>query len=195
MNDQFNPKNATDEDWTMAKPNENLPPNETLIEPIEDWSMTGKLVPPKQGQQPDWKMPEPKFRVTSGALPKNFVKNQTDVADLETQPLSFDEIEEFTQEIHEQQIPPTQEIPSTQKISEPVFEQSAAVPLIVEQPDIAEAFAPAPEVEIENPPEEKPRSKAMRIFLAVLGLSAMLFFAVTFLVVVYFLFFYKANVE
>ncbi len=195
MNDQFNPKNAADEDWTMAKPNENLPPNQTLIEPIEDWSMTGKLVPPKQGLQQNWKMPEPKFRVTSGSLPKDFVKNQTDFADLETQPLSFDEIEEFTQEIEEQQIPPTQEIASAQEISDAVFEQPAEIPPIVAQPDIAEAFASAPEIELEKPLEEKPRSKAMRIFLAVLGLSAMLFFAVAFLAVVYFLFFYKANVE
>lgn len=192
MNEEFNPKNAADEEWTMPEPNKNLPPNQRLIEPIEDWSMTGKLVPPKPNGADDWQMPAPKFRVTSGSLPDDFIKKSSDNAEVETAPLNFDGKfddppveEEFKEEFREEEVlPPTQ-------TDAAVFETPLATPPIEEQPDVAEVFLPAPEVQTEKPPEKKPRSNEMKIFLAILGLSAMFVFAAGFLIVIYFLFFYS----
>ncbi len=191
MNEEFTQKNVTEEDWSMSDPGKNLPPNQTLIKPIEDWSMTGKLIPPEQGSPSDWKMPEPKFRATSGSLPEDFLKKASSFVEADTQPLAFNEkinhpvIEE--EPIEEADLQP-------QVILAETFEQPAPSVPIEPQPDVAEVFSAA-EITVVVPPEEKQRSQAMQMFLAVLGLSAMLFFAVAFLVIVYFLFFYKAATE
>lgn len=191
MNEKFTPKNATDEDWTMSDPKTNLPPNQMLVEPIEDWSMTGNLVPPQQKTSGEWKMPEPKFRVTSGSLPQDFVQKRSDFADLDTQPLSFNEnnnhsalAEETNPEI----------ISQIQPDSSAAIGQPAAILPVEPQPDITEAFSSA-QIEVAAPPEEKSRSKAMQLFLAFFGITAMFLFAVAFLVIIYFLFFWKTGTE
>jgi hypothetical protein len=185
MNEGFTPKNVPDEEWSMTNPNKNLPPNQTLVEPIEDWSMTGKLVPPQQDSNNGWKMPEPKFRATSGSLPEDFVKKTPDIADLDTQPLTLDKIP------NNHPIEPPVSQPLTPAAES---EQPAPINPIEPQPDVAEVFLHA-EMPTPAPPEEKQRSQAMQLFLAALGLAAMLFFAVAFLVIIYFLFFYKAVTE
>ena len=190
MSEKFNPKSAADEEWTMPEPNKNLPPNQRLIEPIEDWSMTGKLAPPKQNGMGDWQMPTPKFRVTSGSLPNDFIKKSSNVAEAETAPLSLDgnfnhsAVEPEFAEFKEETIQPLQQADAA------VFETPLITLPIEEQPDVAEVFSPAPGIPIEKPPEKKLRSKEMKMFLAVLGLSAMFVFAACFLIVIYFLFFY-----
>lgn len=200
MNDEFNQKTDAEADWEMSEAKNNLPPNQRVLEPIEDWSMTGKLVPPKQNAAGSWKMPEPKFQATSGSLPPDHAKNLPDDSEAVTEPLEWNgnlDLADIEQAFAKQNgAAPAQIKPA----NDPVFDAPPPEPVpepvaIEEQPDIAEAFAAAAPVEIEKPPEPKQRSRAVKIFLTVFGLTAMLFFAVGFLVLVYFLFFYKPVVE
>ncbi len=192
MNGKFTQTNMTDEEWSMPNPNKNLPPNETLIEPIEEWSMTGKLVLPHQDSLNGWKMPEPKFRATSGTLPEKYVKKTQDIADLDTQPLDLSKV--LNNAADQAKIEPVNTPPPPPPIQAAVFEQPVIPVPIEPQPDVAEVFATA-QMPSAAPVEEKIRSKSMQMFLAILGLSAMVFFAVAFLVIVYFLFFYKTATE
>lgn len=186
MNEEFNVNNSSDEDWTVSKPDENLPPNQTIIQPIEDWGMTGKLVPPHKND--GWKMPEPKFQKSSGAAPETrgdgvlnpeFLTSHSKIK--EKLPENFPAEPDFDFD--------------SPKVSPPIPPQAAvSMPPIEPQPDISEAFAVA-EIETPPAPQKKERSKGMRIFLAVFGIFAMFAFAVVFLAVVYFLFFYKNAVE
>lgn len=189
MNDEFNVKNSSDEDWTISQPNENLPPNQRIIEPIEDWGMTGKLVSPHKNGD-GWKMPEPKFRKSDGSsieeIHADAARGEIQNSPLQTNvqtPLHFS----IETEAH----------PETDFNFDSAVSASPPAPvadLIEPQPDISEVFTPA---QIETPPAPvvKERSRAMRIFLAAFGIFAMFAFAVVFIAVVYFLFFYKSSVE
>lgn len=184
MNEKFNVNNSSDEDWTISTPNENLPPNQTIIEPIEEWGMTGKLVSPNKND--GWKMPEPEFRKSNGSSPEEISENSVKQEFQTSQPT-------MTEELPQKSAP---NFAFETNNSAPTFSQ-AAVPMsaaIEAQPDISEAFAAA-EIDIPPAPPKKERSQGMRIFLAVFGIFAMFAFAVIFLAVVYFLFFYKANIE
>ncbi|MCD9187160.1 MAG: hypothetical protein LUM44_12055 [Pyrinomonadaceae bacterium] len=186
MNEKFNVNNSSDEDWTISAPNENLPPNQTIIEPIEEWGMTGKLVSPNKND--GWKMPEPEFRKSDGSSPEEIIENSVKQEFQNSQPIVT---EHFPPNLSAE---PKFEFETSNSV--PISPQ-AAVPVsaaIEAQPDISEAFAAA---EIETPPmpPKKERSQAMKIFLAVFGILAMFAFALVFLTVVYFLFFYKASIE
>lgn len=184
MNEKFNVNNSSDEDWTISTPNENLPPNQTIIEPIEEWGMTGKLVSPNKND--GWKMPEPEFRKSSGSSPEKISENSVKQEFQNSQPIVPEQIPRESE--------PSFEFETNN--SAPIFPQAAVpIPAAIEaQPDISEAFAAA---EIDTPPvpPKKERSEGMRIFLAVFGIFAMFAFALIFLAVVYFLFFYRASIE
>lgn len=185
MNEKFNVNNSSDEDWTISTPNENLPPNQTIIEPIEDWGMTGKLVSPNKND--GWKMPEPKFRNSSGTSPEENSENELKQ--------EFQNSQQIFTEKTPQDFSAENAFNFKESNPSPIVPQAAApLPPIEAQPDISEAFAVA-EIEIPPTPPKKERSKGMRMLLMIFGIFAMFAFAVIFLFVVYFLFFYKTSVE
>lgn len=183
MNEGFNVNNSSDEDWTISKADENLPPNQRILEPIEEWGMTGKLVSPNKNSD-GWKMPEPKFRNSSGSSPHQLNDN-----------LPNQDLLNFQAELKTSPVSP--ENPTNLNVEPcPAMSSSlvASSDEIEPQPDISEAFTVA-EIEIPSNPPKKHRSKGMRIFLAIFGVFTMIAFAIVFLLVVYFLFFYKSSVE
>jgi hypothetical protein len=122
---------------------------------------------PEQKPPGGWEMPKPVFQQSSGYLPKGFEK-RFNVPD------------------------PQADVPTDEPIAEvPVAEDAPAAapgPVVQPQPDVSEEFAldaqPAPAS------TKKKRSPAVRIFLTLLGIAAMIVFAIVFLAVIYYLFFY-----
>jgi hypothetical protein len=97
----------------------------------------------------EWKMPEPVFRRSSGALPKGFVRKAAAVA-----------------------------VPAQ----------------IQPQPDITEEFDLNDLGGTPAPPARRGNS-ALNITFVIVGILAMLAFAIVFLAVIYFLFFYQPDVN
>lgn len=186
MNEKFNVNNSSDEDWTISTPNENLPPNQTIIEPIEEWGMTGKLVSPNKND--GWKMPEPEFRKSSGSSPEEISENSVKQEFHHSQPIVTEPLPQNVSDEPNFDFETRNPLPISPQIAVPI-------PTPIEaQPDISEAFASA-EIEIPPIPPKKERSQGVKIFLAIFGIFAMFAFALIFLAVVYFLFFYKSSIE
>jgi len=119
-----------------------------------------------------WQMPEPVFRQSTGHLPKGFQKQFPGSEDETVEP-----------------------IPPAASDSNGAAEAAAAEPTaalqtasdIQPQPDILEDVLAVPSTPVAAAAE---RSKGTRIFLAVVGILAMVVFAVAFVAVIYYLFFY-----
>ena len=192
MDEKFNLKDQPGDD--SAAP-QNLPPSAKS----DDWGMTNPLKHPiKETEKDGWKMPEPVFRVSDGHSPVN--KSNKSVAfpaSPKKQPEPTDE------KLANLYAPPTsEEIPDitlhNMSLADLKFElppkESASGVAIEPQPHISEQFD-AEEIEPAIPAEKKPRSETTRLIFAILGVLAMILFAVGFLALVYRLFFYEAGVE
>jgi hypothetical protein len=125
-----------------------------------------------------WRMPEPVFRQSSGYLPQGFEKrfgseaNGAGVAAAEAaEPGNTGATEESA---------PAEPPPAAPSVTD-----------IQPQPDLTEEF-PA-ENAFEPAPAKPQRSRGMRIFLALLGIAAMIIFAVAFVSLIVYLFFYYPN--
>jgi hypothetical protein len=141
---------------------------------------------PKEKGSGGWQMPDPVFRQTSGYLPQGFEKRfpMDPQADIST--------------------------------DEPVADIPAAAPEHGQFSGAAPAAAPAPPIEISESPDVRPqpelteefsladeqvapavavkkRSPAVSIALTLLGILAMIAFAIGFLVTIWYLFFYHPN--
>lgn len=129
------------------------------VPPIGEMDTTPPNAAEPEPQSGEWKMPEPKFRKTSGYLPQGYLDQVGSAG-------------QATQTAPENTVPAPATAPSTEVEAQPdLNEQIADIPL---------AAAPAPVV--------KQRSPAVRITLIVLGLLAMIGFVAVFLAVIYFLF-------
>ena len=140
---------------------------------------------PKEKEAGGWRMPEPVFRKTSGYLPEGFEKRFPGMdpqADISTEE-------------------PVADVPAAQPGgyghyggTAPAKAPATAVPEsrdVQPQPDLTEDFpSDAPNSE---PPPAKTRSAAASIALTLLGIFAMIAFAIGFLIIVWYLFFYHPN--
>src|SRR5215467_6191783 len=130
-----------------------------------------------------WRMPEPVFRQSSGYLPQGFEKRF---------PLMDPQADISTDE-------PVADIPAAQPGSGYAAAASAPAPVaetpesraVQAQPELLEDFASeepnAPAVPV------KTRSRAASIALTLLGIIAMIAFAIGFVILVWYLFFYHPN--
>ena len=196
MNEKFDLKNPAPDDPSVSQANSNAATGDGKS---EDWGMTNPLSPkPEQFGKDGWKMPEPVFRVSDGHSPLN--KSNKSVAfpaSPKKQPEPTDE------KLANLYAPPTsEEIPDitlhNMSLADLKFEippkESAYGVAIEPQPHISEQFD-AEEIEPAIPAEKKTRSETTRLIFAILGVLAMILFAVGFLALVYRLFFYEAGVE
>ena len=120
-----------------------------------------------------WQMPEPVFRKSSGYLPKRFenrIAGETAAA--------------------ETSIPVVADGNGAASAAAAPLPAAAVQPSgdIQPQPDLTEED-PADEMSTSAPAKPE-RSPGMKIFLALLGIAAMIVFALAFIAVIYYLFFY-----
>jgi hypothetical protein len=123
-----------------------------------------------------WRMPEPVFRQSSGYLPKGFEKRFGSDAN-GAEAVATAEVAAPANTGAEEGSAPAEPPPA-----------AAAVTDIQPQPDLTEEF-PA-ENAFEPAPATPQRSRGMRIFLGLLGIAAMIIFAVAFVSLIVYLFFY-----
>ena len=121
-----------------------------------------------------WRMPEPVFRQSSGSLPKSFEKKvRPDNVGISTGAATA---------------------VADPAAAERTSAAAAAPPPIADvqpQPDLPEQFPSDPAEELT--PEKPTRSRAMKVVFALLGIAAMVIFAIVFLGVVYCLFFNESG--
>jgi hypothetical protein len=123
-----------------------------------------------------WRMPEPVFRQSSGSLPESFErKARPDYGGVNAATAAA-----------------VASPPAAMPAPAPVT-PAPAVTAVQPQPDLAEQFPPEP-VE-ESAPEKPTRSRAMKIVFALLGIAAMVIFAIVFLSVIYCLFFNESGCQ
>lgn len=122
-----------------------------------------------------WRMPEPVFRQSTGHLPRGFQKQFPGNEDETAEPTSA----ASSANVNGAGAAASAPAPAPAVPSEPASE-------IQPQPDIIEDTAPEQEP-ASVPPVERSR---MRIFLVVMGILAMAVFAIAFVAVIYYLFFY-----
>lgn len=203
MNEEFTAKRSPVEELKM--PTTDLNPSPVAAQ-TEDWGMTNPLGTPPGGMKnggDGWRMPEPVFRVSDGFCPlKTDGKAKPDgkAPEFSAPPKQTPTPNEPLANLY---APPENEAAedvsqhtmhnlSLSDLSLPVPElapastKTAAAP----QPNISEEFVVKPSAapEISAP---KQQNETMRLFFVALGILAMLAFAVGFLALVYFLFFYK----
>src|SRR5437764_7921256 len=125
-----------------------------------------------------WRMPEAVFRQSSGSLPKSFEKQiraDNDGMNAATATAVA---------------PPA---PASSRPAPDATPVAAPITDVQPQPDLSEQFPPEP---AEEGASEKPkRSPAMKIFFALLGIVAMVTFAIVFLGIVYCLFFNESGCQ
>lgn len=177
MNDEYgNAKRALDDDWTANPTNfqtTKLPEIAVDISPPTDFDGDDEIVSLVRGAGSDkkdekeksdgWKMPEPVFRVSEGKTPDKSEKSDNSNNAAQT------------------------DLPFSEAIS---LEKISADTLIQSQPNISQEFTIS---DASEKTSAKTGSKNFNILFVVLGLIALIVFAVAFLVTVYFLFFYKAE--
>lgn len=139
---------------------------------------------PKEKPHVAWEMPKPVFRQTSGYLPQGF-QNRFPVPD----PQADVPTEEPVADVPVGAAP--QQAAAAAPAAVPDIEISES-PDIQPQPDVSEEFT-LDEVPTAPVPGKKKRSPALRIALTLLGILAMIAFAIVFLVVIYYLFFYHPS--
>jgi len=139
---------------------------------------------PKEKEAGEWRMPEPVFRKSSGYLPQGFEKRfpaMDPQADIST--------EEPVADIPAAQ-PGSGQFGGAASAPAPATEISES-PHVQPQPDVTEDLpSDTPNV---TPPPAKTRSAAAGIALTLLGIFAMIAFAIGFLIIVWYLFFYHPN--
>jgi hypothetical protein len=135
---------------------------------------------PEEKAPGKWEMPTPVFQQSSGYLPQGFEK-RFQVPDPQADVPTDEPVAEI----------PTSNAQAQAAAPAPALEISES-PNIQPQPDLTEDLtvdpAPGPVVG-----EKKKRSPVVRIALALLGILAMVVFAIVFLAVIYYLFFYHPS--
>lgn len=199
MNEEFSAKPTPVDE--LAMPTIDLNPSPVAAQ-TEDWGMTNPLKKPSNGMKIDgdgWTMPDPVFRVSDGFCPldsngktKSTEKTPKSSA-LPDQAVPADE-----PPLANLYAPPEDDVSqqtmhniSLSDLKLPVSELAPVTPKIIAapQPNISQEYTVNPPQK--TLPKKEPRSEKARLFLAALGILAMLAFAAGFLALVYFLFFYK----
>ena len=150
--------------------------NFDIPDPEAEITTEEPVAPPEPPKR--WQMPEPVFRQTSGYLPQGFEKRYPARTENNTAPAPPPAPDPFAQTFV-----------GTPGMSPESFSRPAPEPAageIEEQPEVIEE--PVPEAAEEPVSPKKERSRAARIFLAVLMVLAAIAFVIVFLGVVYFLF-------
>ena len=139
---------------------------------------------PKEKVSGGWQMPDPVFRQTSGYLPQGFEKRF---------PVMDPQADISTEE-------PVADTP----LAQPGLQSTGAAPAtapaigisespdVQPQPELADVLIPD-EPQGAAGPAVKKRSAAASIALTLLGILAMIAFAIGFLIIVWYLFFYHPN--
>ena len=138
---------------------------------------------PKEKGPGGWQMPDPVFRQTSGYLPQGFEKRfpMDPQADIST--------DEPVADIPA--APPAHgQFSGAAPTAAPV--EISETPDVRPQPKLTEEFSLA-EAQIAPGSTAKKRSPAISIALTLLGILAMIAFAIGFLIIVWYLFFYHPN--
>lgn len=208
-----------------APPNYELSPNPPPAQSAEDRMMAAKPSEKRAPEKtPDkWEMPKPEFRISSGSSPKDFTqsglnfqlpkhhrhKKQAEQTDeglsklyAPTERENPDDLAHKQNNVEPENFEPEHlaaqqiSVPGAAGSQEPSFAAAAPALAIEPQPEISEEF-PAPALETEKSPEQAEASSngVVRVIFGVLGLLTMFFFAIAFLMLIYFLFFYKAGAE
>src|SRR5258708_17832697 len=133
---------------------------------------------PKEKAPGAWEMPTPVFQQSSGYLPQGFEK-RFPVPDPQADVPTDEPVAE---------VPVANAPTGTAAPAAPALETSGS-PNVQPQPDLTDDLAvdAAPVLTV---PEKKKRSPVVRVILALLGIAAMIVFAIVFLAVIYYLFFY-----
>jgi hypothetical protein len=195
MSDELNQKNPPIDDWSLPPTDVNVPP----VENSEDWVMTSPLKSqitetPKDG----WKMPDPVFRMSDGYCPvksdqnagaqANFKKAPVDetLANLYAPPTPTEDLPDMT--MHNISLADLKAEIEAEKAGKSKKAEKPAKPPIEPQPNISQEFN-IQTVATEAAPAKKERSERARLILVIVGIAAMILFAVGFLALIYFLFF------
>lgn len=140
--------------------------NAAKAQPDEEPTAPHPVTPPAKKPADGWAMPEPVFRQSSGRLPEGFEKRFTEAPT--AQP----------------------EDPASPPVA--ADDAPAPVPDIPEQPVVAEVVFDE-DLSDKPPPPKKQKSKALRTFLIIVGIAAMILGAIGLLAAVYLYFFIRAS--
>ncbi len=192
MNEKINPKNSPVDDWTVSPITANPPPEE----PAADWGMTNPLKSPfKETPKDGWKMPEPQFRVSEGYCPIKNSEETPTAASIAAAPASSDgKLENLYAPPMRAELPmdaTMHNISLSDLKADGLPPTAAAEPLAAQpQPEVSDQFL-LDEIEPSAAVAAEETGRPARTVYAVLGIVLMIVFAAAFLVLVYYLFFYK----
>ena len=162
---------------------------EPVNEPADAAPNTSENIEVPKAKPPGaWEMPKPVFQQSSGFLPQGYEKRfpvPDPQADVPTDEPVSDAADTGNSAAA---VAPAR---TTAPPSPPPVPEISESPDIQPQPDVSEEFTL--DEELSPRPEKKKRSPALRITLAVLGILAMIAFALIFLAVIYYLFFYQPS--